>query len=54
VPAGRRDEQGRPIHDDIPVTDSLVTILDKLRWHSHSPTLMIFAPDPLLDMDSNY
>jgi hypothetical protein len=54
VPAGRRDEQGRPVHDDIPVTDSLAAILDKLKWHIHSPTFMIFAPDPLLDMDTNY
>jgi hypothetical protein len=54
VPAGRRDEQGSLIHDDIPVTDSLTAILDKLKWHFSSPTLMVMARDPLLDMDSNF
>jgi hypothetical protein len=54
VPAGRRDEQGRLIHDDIPVTDSLTAILDKLEWYVSSPTLMVHARDPLLDMDTSY
>jgi hypothetical protein len=54
VPEGRRDEEGRLIHDDIPIADSLTAILDKLTWSVHSPTLIVSPPDPLLEMDSNY
>ncbi len=51
VPDGRRDADGRPIHDDIPVTDSLTAILDRLEWHLSSPALMVPAPDPLEEID---
>ncbi len=51
VPAGRRDADGRPIHDDIPVTDSLTHILDRLQWSVHAPTMIIQAADPLQEID---
>jgi len=54
VPEGRRDENGLLIHDDIPVTDSLTSILDKLKWIIHTDTAIIQPPDPLLAMDGNY
>ena len=54
VPDGRRDQDGRPIHDDIPVTDSLTCMLDRLKWTVHSPTLIVPARDPLEDMDGKY
>lgn len=50
VPAGRRDEDGHAIHDDIPVTDSLTAILDRLNWTLTSPTLIVHAHDPLEEM----
>ena len=54
VPEGRRDEDGHLIHDDIPVTDSLTAILDRLEWHIRFDTFIIPARDPLEDMDSLY
>jgi len=54
VPDGRRDENGLLIHDDIPVTDSLTAILDRLTWIIHTDTVIINPPDPLLAMDTNY
>ena len=54
VPEGRRDEDGHIIHDDIPVTDSLTAILDRLDWTFTSPSLLIQARDPLEDMDGHY
>lgn len=53
VPDGRRDEFGRLIHDDIPVTDSLTAILDKQRWILHATALVVPGRDPLLDDDFN-
>ena len=50
VPDGRRDSNGHLIHDDIPVTNSLTTILDRLSWHIHFEPYIIRAPDPLDDM----
>ena len=46
VPEGRRDQDGQIIHDDIPVTDSLTAVLDRLQWSVHSPTFIIQAPRP--------
>ena len=54
VPEGRRDENGLLIHDDIPVTDFLTSILDDLTWIIHTDTVIIQPPDPLLEMDTNY
>ena len=50
VPAGRRDLDGHLIHDDIPVTDSLTSLLDELEWHYRFTPYTIQAPDPLDDM----
>ena len=50
VPDGRRDEDGRLIHDDIVVADSLTAILDRLNWTVSSPTVIIPPRDPLEDM----
>jgi hypothetical protein len=54
VPEGRRDENGLLIHDDIPVTDSLTAVLDRLNWTLHTDTVIIQPPDPLLAMDANF
>jgi hypothetical protein len=54
VPDGRRDADGLLIHDDIPVTDSLTAVLDRLTWVLHTDTVIIQPPDPLLEMDTNY
>ncbi len=50
VPDGRRDSDGHLIHDDIPVTDSLTAILDRLDWSVTSPTFIIRPRDPLDSM----
>ncbi len=50
VPEGRRDEDGRLLHDDIVVADSLAAILDRLDWTVSSPTVIIRPRDPLRDM----
>jgi hypothetical protein len=47
VPDGRRDAEGRLIHDDIPVADSLTAILDRLDWSLNSPAHIIRPRDPL-------
>jgi hypothetical protein len=54
VPDGRRDPDGLLIHDDIPVTDSLCAVLDRLTWYIRTETRIINYPDPLLAMDSNF
>jgi hypothetical protein len=48
--AGRRDENGELMHDDIVLADSLVVELDKLQWRIHSDTFIIRAVDPLGEM----
>jgi hypothetical protein len=50
VPEGRRDADGNIIHDDIPVTDSLTAILDKMKWTTRFETLVIPGKDPLEEM----
>lgn len=42
---------GELVHDDIPVADSLVAILDKQEWQVHQPTVILQASDPLEEMD---
>jgi hypothetical protein len=54
VPDGRRDENGLLIHDDIPVTDSLTAILDKLDWSLQTEPLVAPRSDPLTEMDTSY
>ncbi len=54
VPDGRRDENGLLIHDDIPVTDSLTAILDKLDWSISTAPLTVPRKDPLDEMDTSY
>ena len=54
VPEGVRGPDGELIHDDFILADSLTVILDKMKWHASSPTLIIQGRDPLLDMDSNF
>ncbi len=54
VPEGRRDENGSLIHDDIPVTDSLTAILDKLDWSLQTEPLIASRVDPLTEMDRSY
>jgi len=54
VPDGRRDENGLLIHDDIPVTDSLTSILDKLDWSVRTAPLIAPVEDPLKSMDTAY
>jgi hypothetical protein len=50
VPDGRRDADGRLIHDDIPVTDSFTAVLDRLEWSLPSRTLIVRPIDPLDEM----
>ncbi len=50
VPDGRRDADGHLIHDDIPVTDALTSMLDQLDWHYRFTPYTIPAPDPLDEM----
>ena len=54
VPDGRRDADGLLIHDDIPVTNSLTAILDRLKWIIHTDTVIVEFPDPLIAMDGNF
>ena len=54
VKDGTRGPDGLLVHDDIPVADSLVSILDKLQWISQSPTVIVRLPDPLRGMESNF
>ncbi len=51
VPDGTRGPDGELIHDDFILADALTAKLDQLEWHFTSPTLIIPARDPLLDMD---
>jgi hypothetical protein len=41
---------GRLIQDDIPVTDSLTAVLDRLEWSLPSRTLIVRPIDPLDEM----
>ncbi len=54
VPDGTRGPDGELIHDDFLLADSLVSKLDQLEWHFSSPTFIIPARDPLLDIDRNF
>lgn len=55
VPDGTRDPQtGRYIHDDDLITAAMCTVLDRLDWSPRLNTGIIFPPDPLIDMDSNF
>ncbi|MGE5248737.1 MAG: hypothetical protein ACM3QS_00860, partial [Bacteroidota bacterium] len=54
VPDGTRGPDGELVHDDFILADSLVAVLDKLHWTSHSPTLIVQGRDPLEEMDRNY
>jgi hypothetical protein len=46
VPDGSRSPDGELIHDDYILADSLVTLLDRLAWHVHSPIMIIEGFDP--------
>jgi terminase large subunit-like protein len=50
VPDGTRGPDGQLVHDDHVVADSLVAKLDELEWSFHSPTLIVWAKDPLEEM----
>jgi hypothetical protein len=53
VKDGTRHE-GELVHDDIPVADSLMAVLDKQEWSIQSDTLVVPGVDPLRAMDSNF
>ena len=50
VPDGTRGPDGELVHDDHVVADSLVAKLDELEWRISSPTLIVHAKDPLIEM----
>jgi hypothetical protein len=50
VPDGTRNASGELIHDDIVIADALITEVDALEWHAHSPTLVVRPRDPLEEM----
>ena len=53
VPEGARDKQtGDLIHDDYLMADALTAKLDALDWHTPTPPMFAYAPDPLKDMDT--
>lgn len=50
VPDGRRGPDGRLVHDDFLLADSLIAKLDELRWSIHFEPFIIPAKDPLPDL----
>jgi hypothetical protein len=50
VPDGARGPDGLLVHDDHLLADSLVSILDQLKWSLPSRTLIIQPKDPLDEM----
>jgi hypothetical protein len=54
VKDGTRNTQGQLIHDDIVLTDALVTQLDLLDWFVPMQTTIIEQPDVLKEMDGRY
>ncbi|MBI5297956.1 MAG: hypothetical protein HY869_20970 [Chloroflexi bacterium] len=46
--------EGELVHDDIPVADSLMAVLDKQEWSIQSETLVVPGVDPLRSMDRNF
>jgi hypothetical protein len=54
VKDGTRGTDGLLLHDDIILTDALVTQLDLLEWYVASETKIIEQPDVLKDMDNAY
>jgi hypothetical protein len=54
VPEGTVNADKQRVHDDFVLADSLTAQLDKLKWQSHSPTLMVPGVDPLEEMDRNF
>jgi hypothetical protein len=54
VPDGTRGPDGELIHDDFVLADSLTARLDLLEWHIDSQPQIMYARDPLLDMDRHF
>ena len=54
VPQGRRGPDGELLHDDMLVADSLVSVLDRLEWHSSTPPIFIPGRDPLDGTDGRF
>jgi hypothetical protein len=53
VPDGTRGPDGELIHDDFILADALTAKLDTLEWHLSTPPLIVYARDPLQNMDRN-
>jgi hypothetical protein len=47
VPEGRRGPDGELLHDDMLIADSLVSVLDRLKWHTSTPPIFVPGRDPL-------
>jgi hypothetical protein len=54
VKDGTRGIDGRLVHDDYILADSLIAELDKLEWYVQSETTVIEQPDVLKEMDNAY
>lgn len=54
VPDGTRGQDGELLHDDIIISDSLVSILDRLEWTYQFEAYQIPGEDPLTGMDRNF
>ena len=54
VPDGTRGPDGGLIHDDFILADALTAKLDQLEWHLSIAPQIVYARDPLLDMDHNF
>lgn len=54
VPEGQRNSSGELIHDDIIVSDALVSEVDELPWIVSTETKIVQGIDPLNEMDSNF
>ena len=54
VPDEARDPAGNPVHDDDLITGALCSMLDKMEWYVHLPTVWTTPNDPLKEMDRRY
>jgi hypothetical protein len=54
VPEGTRNSNGELIHDDIIVSDALISEVDGLPWMVSTETKIVQGRDPLNDMDRNF
>jgi len=54
VPEGTRDPEGGMLHDDLALSAAMCAVLDEQSWRWSSPSVVIPASDPILEMDGGF